>query len=89
MQFNRKYYLMLLLLSILIILSSQGDSDLFSIRRYNKLNSTTVTTNTAYNLVPSSEFITNKISEATQKTEDMLITESKLWVIDKNFVLGY
>jgi hypothetical protein len=89
MQFNRKYYLMLLLLSILIILSSQGDSDLFSIRRYNKLNSTTVTTNTAYNLVPSSEFITNEISEATQKTEDMLITESKLWVIDKNFVLGY
>ena len=88
MQFNRKYYTMFILLTITIILAFQGDAGLMNVKNYTPLNNRD-DVNRITVITTASEINTIDYNTTEQKTEDINLTESKSWIIDKESILGY
>lgn len=88
MQVNRKYYLMLLLIAILITLALLGDSEIVnpqdSIYTDQMIMADSLAVNTENNTKTMSDNYT-----AEQLKEDTFITKSKTWIIEKESILGY
>ena len=88
MQFNRKYYLMLVILSLLAVLIVQGDSDLFhSIQ--GKKSQYTETANRKITPDEAQIILESEVPQEVCINEDIFIEESKNWIINKESILGY
>jgi hypothetical protein len=76
---------MLLLLSILLTLAIQGDSDLMN----RKKNIEIINPDSENKKIVSIEISADKLYREDQNTDVTYITESKTWIFNKETIFGY
>lgn len=87
MQVNRKYYLMILLVTIILSLALQGDSVQTNLNEISP-NIALETKNEAYSS-SIANIQMNEYNSEKPKSEDTFIAEGKYWIINKETILGY
>lgn len=88
MQVNRKYYLMILLITIILSFAIKGDSGLTNMVNECRSNKSTANKNEVL-ITPIAEVHKDDYAGGDSEAADGFITDSKFWIINKETILGY